>query len=286
MAATGEQLDTIIKIVTPENIAFEYRIAGPFRRLVAYMIDLLVRALILAVFALAVGLTLGIIGLGGFGLGFVLVAWFLLSWFYGGLLETFWNGQTVGKRLLRLRVLTVDGQPINGMQAVMRNILRDVDSLPTPTYLLGLLIAMMNPRFQRLGDLACGTIVVREEASWHSGLTRVDDPAAIRLASEIPPGYEMSRDLSQALATYVERRRYFSPGRRVDIARHVAEPLREKLGLPQGTNNDLLLCALYHRSFITDQDWDISQAAPPPQQPFVSTPPVAVNEAPVIDVSN
>jgi len=60
-------------------------------------------------------------GAGGVGLSVILVAWFGLSWFYGGFFETVWNGQTPGKRLLGLRVLTVEGQPINALQAVLRN---------------------------------------------------------------------------------------------------------------------------------------------------------------------
>ena len=72
----------------------------------------------------------GIAGVGGLGIGVFLVCWFVLSWFYGGLFETFWNGQTPGKRLFGLRVLTVDGTPINAMQAVLRNVLRDVDAMP------------------------------------------------------------------------------------------------------------------------------------------------------------
>ena len=55
---------------------------------------------------------------------------FVLEWFYGGLFESLWNGQTPGKRLMGLRVLTTEGQPINGMQAVMRNLLRYADIFP------------------------------------------------------------------------------------------------------------------------------------------------------------
>ena len=71
-------------------------------------------------------------GLGGgpFAAAFGLIAMFVLEWFYGGIFETYMNGQTPGKWVMGIRVLTVDGQPINGLQAVLRNILRTVDLYP------------------------------------------------------------------------------------------------------------------------------------------------------------
>src|SRR5437868_48515 len=146
-----EQLDSRIEIVTPENIAFKYRVAGPFRRVPAYLIDILIRAGVL--------LVLGYFAFVSFHMGVLLgaalfpYAFFVLDWFYGGFFETYWNGQTPGKWALGLRVVSCDGQPIDARQAVMRNILRAVDMLPI-AYQLGLITAAANKRFQRLGDLA------------------------------------------------------------------------------------------------------------------------------------
>jgi uncharacterized RDD family membrane protein YckC len=247
------QLDTRIEIVTPENIAFQYRVAGPFRRLPAYLLDAIIRALIIAAGALILGMTLGFSGLPGLSIGLIFILWFAISWFYGGLFETFWNGQTPGKRLMRIRVVSIDGQPINGIQAVLRNFLREVDALPFYLFQVGLLSAMMNDRFQRLGDLAAGTMVVVEEGHWLRGLTQLGDPEVARLAAQIPVNYLPKRSLARALSAYVERRGAFAWGRRLEIARHVAEPLREKFNLPPNTNLDLLLCALYYRTFITER---------------------------------
>jgi len=254
MANHSAQLDTSIEIVTPENIAFRYQVAGPMRRLPAYLIDLAIRVgvgmLVLYVFMFIFAL----LGLPGLGFGIVLVFWFLLAWFYGGLLETFWNGQTPGKRLMQIRVLSVDGQPINGLQAVMRNLLRAVDSQPGLLYLVGLLTAATNDRFQRLGDLACGTMVVVEERHWYRGIIRIDEPEVRRLAAQVPADFRASRTLARALAAYVQRRRVFPWVRRMEIARHLGEPLRERFGLPPEVNLDHLLAAVYHRTFITDRE--------------------------------
>jgi uncharacterized RDD family membrane protein YckC len=257
-----DQFDTTIKIVTPENIAFQYRVAGPFRRLPAYLIDLVVRVLIVVVGMFALWIVASVAGFWSPTLAAWIISWwagailvllFVVTWFYGGVFEALWNGQTPGKRMMQIRVLSIDGQPINAMQAVGRHLLRAVDMLPVG-YLLGLLAAAMNDRFQRLGDWACGTMVVVEERQWvyGHGVLRIDEPEVKRLAEQIPAKFQPSRSLARALAAYVQRRRNFSWGRRLEIARHLGEPLRAKLNLPAGTNADLLLCALYHRTFITE----------------------------------
>jgi uncharacterized RDD family membrane protein YckC len=254
MDAHRRQIDNAIEIVTPENIAFRYQVAGPFRRLPAYLIDLAIRGMMFLFGSILVMIVFGLAGLPGLGFGLVLVLWFLLDWFYGGMFETFWNGQTPGKRLLQIRVLSIDGQPINGLQAVLRNVLRVVDQLPMVFSLAGLASATMNDRFQRMGDLACGTMVVVDEPRWFHGVIRLSDPGTIRLAGQIPPSYQAPRTIVRALATYVQRRMNFAPMRRLEIARHLAEPLRQQFNLPPGTDPDLLLCGLYQRTFI--EDWD------------------------------
>jgi len=270
MPTDKNQIDTTIQIVTPENIAFKYRVAGPFHRLLAYSVDLMIRIGVFFAGWIALLLVSSSVGLPSLGIAGGLILWFLLAWFYGGAFEALWNGQTPGKRFCQLRVLTVDGCPINGVQAVLRNVLREVDMLPLPfvdtmhmefillrwmgVYLVGLVTVMLNDRFQRLGDLACGTIVVVEERSWYAGVIRVTEPEAIRLAGLIPPSFQASRSLARTLAVYVERRGHFPFLRRMEIARHLGEPLRERFGLPLGTDLDQLLCGVYHRTFITDRN--------------------------------
>ena len=264
-------LDTTIEIVTPEHIAFTYSLAGPFRRLNAYLIDLVLRAALLIVLA---ALLLPVFAsFGGLGIALLGIGWFMFEWFYGGVCETYFSGQTPGKRWMALRVLTVDGQPINGLQAVLRNVLRAVDAMPwisldvwggpawlgLPTWLLGLLAMLMSRRFQRLGDLVCGTIVVVEQRSWYAGVTQIEDQRALQLAQQLPADFTVSSSLARALVTYVDRRRYFSPPRRAELARPLAQVLIELLGLPPDTQHDLLLCALYYRTFVSESFIDNGQ---------------------------
>jgi uncharacterized RDD family membrane protein YckC len=259
MDAAFDPLDTSVQIVTPENIAFRYYVAGPFRRLPAYLIDLAIRVAALIVIVLALSPFMAI-GLGGVWAAAALIWWFVLAWFYGGVFEAYWNGQTPGKRLMKIRVLSVDGQPINGLQAVLRNILRAVDTQPGMTYLVGLVAASTNSRFQRLGDWVSGTMVVVEERGWFHGVVHTSEAGVRELADKIPAGFQVSPSLARALASYVQRRGCFSPPRRMEIARYAGDPLRERFGLPRETNLDHLLCALYQRTFITDGTVDESDS--------------------------
>lgn len=272
MVQRDKPLDATIEIVTPENISFRYRVAGPFRRLPAFLIDLLIR--IAAGFVIA--FVLGMLGAfrilnGGLGISFILLMMFVMEWLYGALLETFWNGQTVGKRVMGIRVISIDGQPIVGLQAMLRNILRSADMMPLipfaavfdvpsafpiPTFVIGLIAPLLNKRFQRLGDIVCGTMVVIEEKGYLVDAAKLEDPRVAQLAAEIPASFKVSRTMSRALATYVDRRQLFSPPRRREIARHIGEPLVKKFGLPPDTSYDLLLCSLYHKTFLVDQDED------------------------------
>jgi hypothetical protein len=155
-------------------------------------------------------------------------------------------------------VLTDRGQPINGLQAIMRNVLRTADLF---LGVVGLAVMTMNRRYQRLGDLVCGTIVVVEDRQWLTGVAKLEDPRAIQLAAYLPPNFVVGKSLARSLSTYVERRRFFSVPRRREVARHLAEPLLERFGLPADTSYDLLLCALYYRTFIADRGQDEKRLA-------------------------
>src|SRR3954469_13216588 len=119
-------LDTTVRLVTPERIVFRYPLAGPFRRYVAYLIDL---ALVL-VLTLGAALVSALLALGSAsGVGPFLVAYFVLMWGYRGSCEAVFNGQTLGKRLLGIRVVTDRGVPITGAQAILRNVVGALDGV-------------------------------------------------------------------------------------------------------------------------------------------------------------
>lgn len=222
----------------------------------------------LAGFGADVGISLlGVAGLGGAA----------VFWFYGAFLETYRNGQTWGKRVAQIQVLSVDGYAIDGVQAMTRNLFRYLDLLPfvpatlfyvfeiehtlgwLPTGLIGLLCMAISPRYQRVGDLVAGTMVVLVERKWAADLTQFDDRRVAELASLIPADFQTTPSMANALATYGDARPRLSPAHRGEIAAHLADVLKEKFNFPADTDNDLLLCAMYFRTY-SEMDHDQAQA--------------------------
>jgi uncharacterized RDD family membrane protein YckC len=147
-----------LKIVTPEGIAFSQQLAGPVSRFTAWLIDL---ACILAL-SLLLRTVCAVFSLLSTDLAqaLSLLLYFIFSVCYGMLLEWYWRGQTIGKRVLRLRVVDASGFRLQPSQVVVRNLLRSVDMLPF-FYLVGGIACLLSRRAQRLGDFAASTIVVR-----------------------------------------------------------------------------------------------------------------------------
>jgi uncharacterized RDD family membrane protein YckC len=148
-------------VSTPERVAFQYEIAGIGSRFLAQFIDVVVIAVIQIVITIGAGALGGIFnsiqvfGLVELILTFILIAgYFLIS-------EAAWNGQTLGKRYVRLRAVGDHGEPLTIGQAAIRNLVRVVDFLPA-FYAIGIVTMFSNSRAKRLGDFAAGTLVVRD----------------------------------------------------------------------------------------------------------------------------
>jgi hypothetical protein len=95
----------------------------------------------------------------------MIIVLFLIFAGYFIFFEWLWNGQTPGKRLLKLRVIREDGRPITLWEALARNLLRIFDAVPgfvLPVYSIGLITIFMSDRDQRIGDMFAGTVIIRE----------------------------------------------------------------------------------------------------------------------------
>jgi uncharacterized RDD family membrane protein YckC len=149
-------------IRTPENVTFEFELAGLGSRGLAWGIDVFAMALLFSLATLLFSL-FGLI-LAGFAKALYYVALFLIQWGYGAALEWRWQGQTLGKRVIGLRVLSFHGTPIGFAQAVVRNLLRIVDILPGG-YLVGALSVLCDRHARRFGDIAADTVVIRARRS-------------------------------------------------------------------------------------------------------------------------
>ena len=148
----------LLLIRTPEGVVFSLPLAGPTTRLLAYALDFAVVLVLERVIeaALAVFLLFG----ADLSTAFMFLAFFAVQIGYGIACEWFWRGQTIGKKLLRLRVMDAQGLRLQFSQIVLRNLLRFVDMLPG-FYLVGGLACVWTRRAQRLGDLAANTVVLR-----------------------------------------------------------------------------------------------------------------------------
>src|SRR5216684_2778288 len=174
--------DTDLVVSTPERVSFDYQVAGLGTRGIAQILDLLiVTGLLVAVFffaaAAAAATRSDVVGtlIDLFGAFVVIFGYFWIS-------EAIFSGQTLGKRALRLRVVGDRGEPLTWVQAGIRNVIRIVDFLPYG-YGVGVVVLFANGRGKRLGDLAAGTIVVKDsDHVWLWQLAR-----ATRSAPPPPP---------------------------------------------------------------------------------------------------
>lgn len=178
-----EVLDCTVRLVTPERIVFAHPLAGPSRRFAAYLVDqVIVLACTLAILMVSMLISLG----SAAGLGPFFVAYFVLTWGYGAFCEGIFNGQTLGKSAMGIRVISERGVPITGAQAVIRNLIGTVDGLIPFFFLMAVASMFVSRKFQRLGDLAAGTIVIVEQRRWQRALTKVDDPEVVNLLDWLP----------------------------------------------------------------------------------------------------
>lgn len=148
-----------LSVRSPENVEFVYEAAGPGQRLAAWWIDVLITVAVLAGLSIVMGFLSAAVG----GLaGALWLVVFNVVWFgYHVVLESLFHGSTPGKRLLRIRAIDRRGYRISAVQAAVRNLMRFLDALPL-FYLTAGVTAMTNRLGLRLGDLAAGTVVVRQ----------------------------------------------------------------------------------------------------------------------------
>ncbi|MGF1596476.1 MAG: RDD family protein [Acidimicrobiales bacterium] len=148
-------------VVTPEGVVLEFRVAGLGSRILAKGLDLVIQFVALVVTLIVAGMAAA----GSPAVGIVVVVVSIFGVFYGypALLEAYWDGRTVGKRVFGIRVITTEGAPVGLRHAAIRSMLATLDFwVPTPGGLIALTVALLSKRSQRLGDLAAGTIVVRD----------------------------------------------------------------------------------------------------------------------------
>lgn len=230
----------VLTIRTPEGVAFSLDIASPVSRLLAWSIDVIcimgASSLVGSIIYVFGALNADIVRAAA------LLIYFIVSVGYGMLLEWFWQGETIGKRLVGLRVMDAQGTRLRAHQVVIRNLLRFVDVLPA-FYLVGGAVSALSRNCQRLGDIAAGTIVIRSTPQGHPDLDQLVPPKynsfrdhqhiTARLRQKVTP--TEAAILLQALL----RRDSLELDARLDLFRELATFLRALAPFPQETTDGL-----------------------------------------------
>jgi uncharacterized RDD family membrane protein YckC len=250
--------DDAYDLRTPEQIDLQYDLAGIGSRFMAMAVDVLIQGALIAalgaVFGLgavlmsfslrdAIGRNSTIIAVVGVALLVLLV--FAIGWGYFIFFELIWNGQTPGKRAVGIRVLTVRGEPVTLVHSLVRNLLRLIDALPS-AYMVGVISILVTPRSQRLGDLAAGTIVVRERSAELPRPLPPVDPSLM-----LPPHLASAFTSADVLLArdFLRRAPTLLPARRDALRRQIVATLRARLTAigqpaPRALTDDQLLAAV------------------------------------------
>ena len=217
-----------LSIETPEQIQINYSIAGIGSRFYAALIDIAVMTLIalIGIYVIARAITDLDERLGNWLGAIAGVAMFAFLWGYYMVFELTTNGQSPGKRALGLRVIKAHGYPISFSDSAIRNLVRIVDFLPF-FYGAGLVAMLLNKNWQRLGDLAAGTLVVKEDyADW----IQLDQLTDAELVS---------------IREYLARRGTLPRLRRSQLVRAIGTPIARKMGGSNPIDYELFLEELY-----------------------------------------
>lgn len=197
-------IDTRLTLETPEGTDLSLHPAGFWIRCLAYSVDWLIRfAVVFALWFVMLFLYSGIAGAA------FLIGLFVLEWFYPVYFEVWRNGQTIGKKIMKIKVINDDGTPVGFAAALIRNLLRVVDLLPA-CYAAGVITSLCNRRFKRLGDMAAGTLVVYTNP--------VRPPPALEAVGSRPVPEGLSTDEQRFLLAFAQRGQTMSPARQAELA--------------------------------------------------------------------
>lgn len=222
-----------LRLETAEGVYFTLPLAGPISRAVAWLVDVLIVFGVTSVVGRVLSLVAGLSP--DLGMALQLVAAFAIQILYSICLEWKWRGQTLGKRMLGLRVMDERGNKLVLSQIVMRNLLRMADLLPL-LYVVGGISCLVTRHAQRLGDLAAGTVVAVTQGSElqqiqalsesHYNSIREQPRLVGRLRQSLTP--EQARIVFEA----VQRRDKLEPAARIELFAEIAQTLKERVHFP------------------------------------------------------
>jgi uncharacterized RDD family membrane protein YckC len=214
---------------TPESIELSFTLAGVGNRTLALVIDyilwMLAVAITLAVFAFLYNSLSGIPGIQNWLVALQLLISFIVYVGYFVFFETFWQGQTPGKRYVKIRVIREDGRNAGLTQAIMRSLLRVVDEYT----LVGFFMIIFTKQEKRLGDLLAGTLVVQEGQTVSPKSIDIE-PAAQELADRLMGTGQISNltpDDFAVIRRYLQRYPFLSPAAKYEVQTSLAREIQQ-----------------------------------------------------------
>lgn len=231
-----------LKIQTPEQVGFQYVLAGLGTRSTAFILDTVFRVLfILFVFVLMMFLAKWLPELDPTGLmasipktwllAIAVLAYGVVDLGYFLIFEALWSGQTPGKRMQKLRVIRVNGDPIGWLESSIRNILRAIDMV-AGFYPLGLFVMFLSSRSQRIGDYAAGTLVIVErKRNLPMDRARLRSTAKLNLPDLELHISALEPKQYQVIRTFLQRREAMEESHRRELARLLARRLMKRWGI-------------------------------------------------------
>lgn len=216
----------VAPIITPEAVALYIEPAGLGSRMIAALIDTSIQAVVLIASLILVGFAAAF-GLGGeIAVVLALILFFFVMFVYFPLFEGLWDGRTPGKRVQRLRVVQKNGQPARFTHVLVRNLVRIIDFLPVG-YSVGAL-TMIVTKTQRLGDLAAGTIVVKEVKAPLPSPFQAPPDTIVAAAGSLDISGVSEREFL-LIRSFLERRDDLEAGARAQLSRKLASELRDRV---------------------------------------------------------
>lgn len=226
------------RVVTPEAVPLELDVAGLGSRGIAIAIDMTIQ---FGIF-LAITFFLAAVHPGDtVSLVIITVSVPVVFWGYFFFFEGIWHGRTPGKRTQRLRATRADGQPMSGGQMAVRNLVRIVDFLPL-WYAVGCVTMVLTKRSQRLGDLAGGTLVIREPKPFVPKALDIPPPPPVEVSGGVRVDVTgMTEAHYQLLRSYFERRSELGAAARAQLARQIAVAITPVVRTAQPMMDEQLL---------------------------------------------
>lgn len=237
---------------TPEQIDLQYDLAGLGSRSLAMLVDGCIQGVIVLALMIVFGFGMALLGSTFFrdssmvilavGAALGLLVIFVIVWGYFIFFELIWNGQSPGKRVAGLRVLTTRGEPVTLVHSLVRNVMRLIDILPS-AYMAGAISILLTRRSQRLGDLAAGTVVVRER---HEPLPQPLPPLDPRYGLPAWVASAFTSEDAQLAREFLFRAHMLTDLRRFELGERLAHIFRARLQasgqmLPPTLTNEALV---------------------------------------------